>query len=304
MKHNRNNARVTWLTSAVVGVVGLLSSGCSESTTTSTDQESDDSEATLPSDGTTNAESDAGGAVSSNADAGGPDNETIVDGRSDASSSIDDSDSTLMPDSGSTSGTKRCNAPKGTGSPTTIADVVDLINALPHPVDFECFLESLDRPLGIFATSNVQSAQPAEGKRSPRIFLMIDEFSMSLVPGTGGTLEVGERDESGTRSVKGEVHFPVESELELEDAFTRITFDSATKQSNCGVCHDSEELSAKYPFPTAFLNTVLIPQPFFAVDVSSIRGEYDACDANKEPERCAMLQGLFGHGEVAQKAFP
>src|SRR5688500_14114777 len=55
---------------------------------------------------------------------------------------------------GSSNGRGRCSPAEGTsGNPRTIREALDLINGLPHPVDFPCFLESLDRPLSINATS-------------------------------------------------------------------------------------------------------------------------------------------------------
>src|SRR4051794_26926429 len=69
----------------------------------------------------------------------------------------------------------RCVAPAGTtSSPQTIADVVELLNAMPKPVSLPCFLSTLARPLEVHATLSVTSAQPAVGKRSPRIFIFLD----------------------------------------------------------------------------------------------------------------------------------
>jgi hypothetical protein len=32
--------------------------------------------------------------------------------------------------------------------------------------------------------------------------------------------------------------------------------------------------------------------------------EYQQCDFELEPERCAVFKALFGHGEVLDRAFP
>jgi hypothetical protein len=212
---------------------------------------------------------------------------------------------------GSPNAGARCLPAEGTsGSPKTIYEALDLINGLPHPVDLPCFLESLDRPLGINASFNIQSAQPALGKRSPRIFLMVGEkLSLSLVPGAEATLEFGERDASNTLSVKAEVHFPIEGKLAPEDAFSRLAPDPSTgltldDATSCGVCHDNEELSADYPFRGAFISAVVKPTSFFILSVDKIRPERETCDSEAEPERCAVYQALFDFGEVVEKGFP
>jgi hypothetical protein len=47
----------------------------------------------------------------------------------------------------------RCVAPEGvSNTPTTVLETIDLINALPQPVTLPCFIESLERPLRLYAT--------------------------------------------------------------------------------------------------------------------------------------------------------
>ena len=196
-------------------------------------------------------------------------------------------------------------------NPRTIYELLELINALPHPVELPHFLESLKRPLSLNSTSNTQSAQPALGKRSPRIFIILnDSLSMSLVPGAEPTLEFGERnlDEPGF-SVKGELHFPIEDQLLPEDAFARLAPDVSTgrtldQATRCGLCHDNEKPAPDYPLRGGFTSAIVKPSSFFAVDVAAIRRERDACDSASEPERCAVLRALFDHGDVVQTAFP
>jgi hypothetical protein len=207
---------------------------------------------------------------------------------------------------------ERCSAASGTtGDPKTIYELLELINGLPRPVTLPCLLESLDRPLSLNANFNTQSAQPALGKRSPRIFIILNEsLSMSLVPGGEGTLEFGARtaDEPGV-SVKGELHFPVEDELAPDDAFVRLAPAESTgltlqQATSCGVCHDNERPAPAYPFPGAFASAIVKPAPFFAVDVAAIQHERDTCDSAAEPERCAVLEAMFDHGDVVQTPFP
>jgi hypothetical protein len=207
---------------------------------------------------------------------------------------------------------ERCLPASGTsGDPRTIYELLDLINGLPRPVELPCLLESLDRPLSLNANFNTQSAQPALGKRSPRIFVILNEsLSMSLVPGAEATLEFGARtaDEPGV-SVKGELHFPVEHELAPEDAFVRLAPVESTgltleQATSCGACHDNERPAPAYPFRGAFASAIVKPAPFFAVDVAALERERDSCDPAAEPERCAVLEAMFDHGDVVQTAFP
>lgn len=205
----------------------------------------------------------------------------------------------------------RCAPAAGTsGNPKTIREILELLNGLPHPVQLPCLLESLDRPLALNASFNTQSAQPALGKRSPRIFVILnDSLSMSLVPGADPTLEFGERIADPGFSVKGELHFPIENSLVPADAFARLAPDAASgltleQATKCGVCHDNERPAPDYPVLGAFTSAIVKPTAFFAVPVTSIRQEHETCDAASEPERCALLEAMFGHGEVVQVAFP
>jgi hypothetical protein len=109
--------------------------------------------------------------------------------------------------------------------------------------------------------------------------------------------------------VKGELHFPVEEQLVPEDAFARLAPDAASgrtleQATRCGVCHDNEKATPDYPLLGAFTSAIVKPSSFFAVDVAAIRRERDSCDSALEPERCAVLQALFDHGDVVQTAFP
>jgi hypothetical protein len=195
-------------------------------------------------------------------------------------------------------------------NPRTIYEMLDLINGLPHPVQLPHLLESLDRPLSLNANFNTQSAQPALGKRSPRIFVILNEsLRMSFVPGADPTLEFGERNASDPEfSVKAELHFPIEDQLVPEDAFARLAPDAATgrtleQATRCGVCHDNEKPAPDYPFLGAFASAIVRPSSFFAVDVAAIRRERDTCDSALEPERCSLLQAIFDHGDVVQTTF-
>ena len=78
----------------------------------------------------------------------------------------------------------------------TIESVIDLTNTLPFPVSVPCLLASLPRPLPLVATNSINSAQPAEGNRSPRVFLLLEHLAISVVPeGRGAPLGAEDHDQ-------------------------------------------------------------------------------------------------------------
>lgn len=195
-----------------------------------------------------------------------------------------------------------CQARPGvSGSPGTIAETVNLINALPKPVTIPCFLASLDRPLRVSMTSNPFSAQPAAGRRSPRIFIMIDDLFLSIVPDGQGAkvIEMSELT-SPTLSVKAEVAFPVEKELTPNDPFSRIRYQGGTA---CAACHGIEQKAAGFGSPDAFESLALQPRTSTLVPLLELQEEWNHCDQSSEPERCALLDALFD-GAVESQSFP
>ncbi len=189
------------------------------------------------------------------------------------------------------------------GSPRTIEDVVTLINALPTPVTLPCFLENLARPLRLFATKSVFSAQPAAGERSPRIFIFLDPLILSVVPegDTSVLLELSVL-ESDTRSLKGEIPFPVTEPLEPSAPYDRLLGNEGL--TSCGFCHREEQPAAALPFANAYISDAIRPQPISEVDLADVREQHRLCDADTEPERCDMLRALFDYGEIERGEFP
>lgn len=192
-----------------------------------------------------------------------------------------------------------------TGSPQTILQLVDLINGLPHPVTLQCLLRSLDRPLGLVATRNLISAQPALGPDDPRVFVVSGQLSMSIV--TDGDyrayLELGEYTADAQRSIKGELLFPIAAPLEYRAPFARLLTESETA-TRCRICHYPEQPVTLYDFEGAFESIAYRPYPQYDLTLQHVQQLYEVCDFEQQPERCATLSALFGHGDVVSGAFP
>ena len=124
-------------------------------------------------------------------------------------------------------------------TPRTIDEAIAIINTLPRPVSIARFIASLPRPLNLVATSSSLSAQPAHGRRSPRIFLMTSQLVISIVPAGPGVdlLEFGEWVE-GTRTLKAEIEFPVTELLPPDAGYTRVR--RGEMLTSCGLCHRGE----------------------------------------------------------------
>jgi hypothetical protein len=199
---------------------------------------------------------------------------------------------------------ERCVAPAGTrASPGSIADVVNLLNALPKPISLACYIETLARPLALHATVSQISAQPSVGARSPRIFMFYDTLRLSIaLDGVGSrALEFGEM-RDGLRSLKAEIGFPVTEQLRPEAPFERVLYNQAG--TSCGFCHAAEQPAEEISFTSAFTSLSLRPAPQDGVSIEALTAELAACDAAAEPERCAMLKSLFEQGAPIEQAFP
>jgi len=68
----------------------------------------------------------------------------------------------------------------------TIDDAVRLANALPKPLTVDCFVANIKKPLKVFAVDNPFSAQPSFGVNSPRIFIISNNLTISVVPDGAG----------------------------------------------------------------------------------------------------------------------
>jgi cytochrome c553 len=188
------------------------------------------------------------------------------------------------------------------GSPRTIAEAIALLNALPKPTSVACFVESLDRPLFAYATSSTISAQPALSFRSPRIFLRENQLLLSVViEGPYSWLvEFSELIENDTRSIKGELLFPLAAAVAAAAPYDRIRYAQGTV---CGTCHGSEERAPSVDFTEAFSSTAFRPNLTFRVSLDSLVHEQQICDPSVEPERCQLLSAIFAGGPVSEAQF-
>lgn len=191
---------------------------------------------------------------------------------------------------------RTCEPPPGLGSASTIEDVVALVNALPKPTSLACVLESLDRPLAVHASTSTAGAQPATGPENPRIFLLRGDLVMSLVPEgeASATLElgyaIGER-----RSIKAELEFPVSDVLAPSAPYDQVQLGAGT---SCGLCHGAETRVDSIDFATAWASDVFQDEPEQALPLGFLRQSAIDCDHEATPDRCALLDSIFGHGEV------
>ena len=185
--------------------------------------------------------------------------------------------------------------------PSSVDDAVATIQSLPSPVTLDCFLGSLERPLGLELTENTFSAQPAGGPESPRIFIMTDTLTMSIVPVGEGRdlLEFGERTASGL-TTKAEIHFPVELPFDAASPFDRVHTPDGPTPTGCGVCHTSETDMGE----GRWASTPLQPRQSTLVPIDLLLDENERCDPAEDVYRCTMLSALLDHGDVFHEPFP
>ncbi|HEY0463265.1 MAG TPA: hypothetical protein VGC79_03605 [Polyangiaceae bacterium] len=214
-------------------------------------------------------------------------------------------------DSAGASSAALCQPPEGvSGSPRTIEEAVTLLNALPKPTSVACFLESLDRPLQAIATRNIVSAQPAFSAASPRIFLRLEQLVLSVVPEGGGSrlIEFSYLLEGDARSIKAELAAPLTEAVSASAPYqhTLPTDPEGLARGGtvCGGCHGGEERVKEIDFAPAFSSVAFRPNPSYQVSLEALAEAERSCDRAAQPERCAILTALFGHGPITQAEFP
>jgi len=181
---------------------------------------------------------------------------------------------------------------------------VALVNALPKPTSVACFVESLDRPLGAYATSSMFSLQPAVSKASPRLFFKVGRLWLSIVIDGDGKdlLEFGELLDDGLRSLKAELQFPTTDQVPPGLPFDRVLY--TTGGTVCGVCHREEALDHLEGTSQIFSSLAFRPQPATRVSLDYLRDQARSCDWQAEPQRCDLLSAVFGGGDVVDAEFP
>jgi hypothetical protein len=197
---------------------------------------------------------------------------------------------------------RRCRAPDGLGRPATIDDVVTLVNALPLPVTLPCFVEALDRPLGLTASTSPFSAQPTDSFEDPRLFLLDDTLAMTIVT-TGeasALLELGGYTEPG-RSTKAELEFPVTHRLPRSAPYERTILGAGT---SCALCHADERFAGDVEGVATYTTETLAPERAREISVAFVEQHARACADADPTERCALLEAVFAHGEVHERGFP
>jgi hypothetical protein len=202
-------------------------------------------------------------------------------------------------------GRARCVAPVGVnGSPKTTQESIELLNALPKPTSVACFLESLERPLTVYATSSQFSAQPALSSASPRVFLKLGSLWLSVViDGKSSYLmEFGDRVVGEPlRSIKGELQLPLDEPISPSAPYDRVRYGAGT---GCGLCHYSESPATGSSPINAFASVAFRPRTDTRVGVEVLRNAAATCNWQSESHRCEMLSAIFDGGVVTEEAFP
>ncbi|MFK7827415.1 MAG: hypothetical protein AB8G05_24940 [Oligoflexales bacterium] len=185
-----------------------------------------------------------------------------------------------------------CVADETLASPKTIEEAVTLINSLPMPVSIVCLLQALKKPFRLVATRSSLSAQPANGEETPRFFLFYDQLIISVVPGGDGKdLVEFSYLLSNRESIKGELEFPVSSQLDLKEPYT-TSLNRKGDGSRCAVCHVNER-PASEDFPeNAFISKAIKPMNTQISRQFTLDKILLDCQSAKT-ERCDMINALL-----------
>jgi hypothetical protein len=182
---------------------------------------------------------------------------------------------------------------------TSFDDLVLLINQLRKPLSLPCFFSSLPRPLNIVATESRISAQPAISRSRPRIFIANDSLLLSVVPGED-ILELGEIVDE-TRSIKGELVFPIEDEIAATMPYVNVGADLDQTKRCANFCHmDVIELDGVGGV-TPYASQMIRPNPYTIVPFDELQDYAQSCADGEEG--CLLLQSLFNQDAVNSYEF-
>lgn len=196
---------------------------------------------------------------------------------------------------------RACAAFQASPAPKTIVELTRRLSELPAPVTPACVVAATARPVAVLATSSTESAQPAAGKKSPRVFLLTTSLSVSVaLDGVGkDLLELGEW-VSPTRSLKGELALPLTAPVDERAALRRVEYPGVG--TSCGLCHREESPHAG--LDGGYDSLAFRPNPGLDVPLAALDAEHQACIAADEASaRCELLHALFDLGGVRQGAF-
>ncbi len=196
---------------------------------------------------------------------------------------------------------RNCLPPPGLGRPEHIDGVVALINALPMPVSLPCVLEALERPLAVLGATSPFSAQATTEQDSPRLFVFSGDLVLSVVT-TGEArelLELGEYVERG-RTLKAEIEFPVEAPLTAAAPYEHALLGQST---SCSLCHGSERYAGKVDDVSTYTSDALAVEADRVIPIGLVEQHARDCDSTRDPDRCAMFEGIFAHGDVTAGQF-
>lgn len=197
----------------------------------------------------------------------------------------------------------RCAAPDGVESrPQSIEEAMLLADSLPKPLTVACFVEALDRPMKVIASTDFISAQPAAGADAPRIFVFYDQLIISFVPDGEGShvIEFGE-ERPFAMSVKAELNMPVTGAVTPELPFEHITAEGGT---TCGGCHAAEVRDDLIDYAEAYSSEAIRPALSQTVRLDGLEEAAGRCDPAESPERCEIFDALFYRGELSDADFP
>jgi len=193
------------------------------------------------------------------------------------------------------------------GSPSSVADAVALANGLlgTNPsLSIDCFLAALTRPLTLVGSISTFSLQPSvNGAHDPRLFIFSGNLMFSAVPAGNGSpfIELAETT-TPLRSIKAQLGpFPLTAPIPAAAPYDDIRQGAGTV---CGACHAAEEPAPQVTVAAAFDSAVLQPFTTALVPLDQMQSDAASCDPQQDPARCAVLNGVFGHGTVVSGAFP
>jgi hypothetical protein len=195
--------------------------------------------------------------------------------------------------------------------PHTVGDLVNLANSLPHPLTIAGFIAALPHPLALNATSSQFSAQPAVDANDPRIFIVIGNLVLSVVP-TGpnvNNLEIG--DMSNGRMSPAHITFPLTGALAPADPYKAVLDPNAGGASQtataCAKCHGKTgaevEISQVAGTPVYAMGQIP-PFPQLNVPATTIISLAQSCSRSSNPERCDVLTALTTPTTPTQYTFP